>query len=66
MPYLSTFQVEEIILTIEQVTLEGVDVDRLVEELARKLDIFQNLAHPIERYRLLTRMEKSQASYNFV
>jgi TolA-binding protein len=65
-PYLSTFQVEEIILTIEQVTLEGVDVDRLVEELARKLDIFQNLAHPIERYRLLTRMEKSQAEIHAI
>ena len=65
-PYLSTFQVEEIILTIEQVTLEGVDVDRLVEELARKLDIFQNLAHPIERYRLLTRLEKSQAEIHAI
>ena len=65
-PYLSTFQVEKIILTIEQVTLEGVDVDRLVEDLARKLDIFQNLAHPIERYRLLTRLEKSQAEIHAI
>jgi tetratricopeptide (TPR) repeat protein len=65
-PYLSTFQVEEVILTIEQVTLEGIDVDRLVEELARKLDIFQNLAHPIERYRLLTRLEKSQTEIHAI
>jgi hypothetical protein len=65
-PYLSPFQVEEIFLTIEQVTLEGVDVDRLVEDLARKLDIFQNLAHPIERYRLLTRLEKSQAEIHAI
>jgi TolA-binding protein len=59
--YLSSSQVEEVIRTIEQVTLGGVEVDRLVEELSRKLDIFQNLAHPIDRYRLLTRLEKSQA-----
>jgi tetratricopeptide (TPR) repeat protein len=66
MSYLSPFQVEEIFLTIEQVTLEGVDVDRLVEDLARKLDIFQNLAHPIERYRLLTKLEKSQAEIHAI
>jgi tetratricopeptide (TPR) repeat protein len=65
-PNLSTFQVEEILLTIEQVSLEGVDVDRLVEELAKKLDIFQNLAHPIDRYRLLTRLEKSQAEIHAI
>ncbi len=58
--YLSRDQVEEIIRTIERVILEGVDVDGLVESLARKLDVFQNLAHPIERYRLLTKLEKSQ------
>ncbi|HZD54741.1 MAG TPA: hypothetical protein VE080_00675 [Candidatus Aquicultoraceae bacterium] len=61
MKYLSRSQVEEIIQTIERTSLEGVDVDRLVEELAKKLDIFQNLAHPIDRYRLLSRLEKSQA-----
>jgi TolA-binding protein len=65
-PYLSTFQVEEIILTIERVTLEGVDVDGLVEGIARKLDVFQNLAHPIERYRHLTRLEKSQAEIHVI
>ena len=58
---LSRSQVEEIIRTIEQVTLEGFEVDTLVEELARKLDIFENLAHPIDRYRLLTGLEKSHA-----
>ena len=65
-PKLSTLQVEEILLTIEQVSLEGVDVDRLVEEIAKKLDIFQNLAHPIERYRLLTRLENSQAEIHAI
>ena len=59
--FLSRPKVEEIIRTIEQVTLEGVEVDRLVDALARKLDIFQNLAHPIDRYRLLTSLEKSHA-----
>ena len=65
-PYLSTYQAEEIILTIEQVVLEGVDVDGLVEGIARKLDIFHNLAHPIERYRLLTRLEESQAEIHVI
>lgn len=65
-PYLSTFEAEEIILTIEKVTLDGVDVDRLVEGIARKLDIFQNLAHPIERYRLLTRLETSQTEIHAI
>jgi tetratricopeptide (TPR) repeat protein len=64
--YLSSSQVEEIIRTIEQVTLGGVEVDRLVEDLARKLDIFQNLAHPIDRYRLLTRLEKSQGKIHTI
>jgi hypothetical protein len=64
--YLSSSQVEEIIRTIEQVTLGGVEVDRLVEDLARKLNIFQNLAHPIDRYRLLTRLEKSQGEIHTI
>jgi tetratricopeptide (TPR) repeat protein len=55
-----------LIRTIEQVTLGGVEVDRLVEDLARKLDIFQNLAHPIDRYRLLTRLEKSQGKIHTI
>jgi len=58
---LSRSQVEEIIRTIERVTLGGIDVDKLVEDLSKKVDIFENLAHPIDRYRLLTKLEKSQA-----
>lgn len=64
--YLSRSQIEEIIRTIEQVTLGGIEVDKLVEDLAKKLDIFQNLAHPIDRYRLLTRLEKSQAEIHAI
>jgi len=59
--FLSAAEIEEIIRKIEQATLDGVDVDRLVEEHAKKLDIFQNLAHPIQRYRLLGKLEKNQA-----
>lgn len=59
--YLSAAEIEEIIRTIEQVTLGGVDVDGLVDGLAGRLDTFQNLAHPIGRYRLLARLEKSHA-----
>jgi tetratricopeptide (TPR) repeat protein len=64
--YLSRSRVEEIIRTIEQVTLGGIEVDKLVEDLAKKVDIFQNLAHPIDRYRLLTRLEKSQAEIHAI
>jgi hypothetical protein len=59
--YLSAGEIEEIIRTMEQVTLGGVDVDGLVDGLAGKLDIFRNLAHPIMRYRLLARLERSHA-----
>lgn len=57
--FLSGKQVEEIIRRIEQVTLDGVEAERLVEDLSKKVDIFQNLAHPIDRYRLLTKLEKN-------
>lgn len=58
--YLSRSQAEEIMHAIERASLGGVDADGLIGGLAKKLDVFQNLAHPIERYRLLTRLEKSQ------
>ncbi|HSG06429.1 MAG TPA: hypothetical protein VLB09_08530, partial [Nitrospiria bacterium] len=57
--FLSGKQVEEIIRRVEEASLDGFEVERLVEELSKKVDIFQNLAHPIDRYRLLTKMEKS-------
>ncbi len=54
-------EIDEIILRIEQAALDGENVDRLVDEQAKKLELLENLAHPIERYRLLTRLEKAQA-----
>lgn len=58
--YLSRSQIEKIIRMIEEVSLGGIEVDKLVEGLTKKVDILQNLAHPIDRYRFLTRLEKSQ------
>ena len=57
-------QVSEILLRIEEVALDGVSVDRMVQDLTRKLDVMQNLAHPIQRFRLLTRLEKSLTEIN--
>ncbi len=53
-------EIDEIILRIERAALDGVNVDRLVEDQAKKLELLQNLAHPIQRYRLLARLEKGQ------
>jgi tetratricopeptide (TPR) repeat protein len=58
--FLSSGEVGEIIRWIEEVTLGGVEVDRLVEQLAATFDTLQNLGHPIDRYRRLTRLEKGQ------
>lgn len=58
--YLTSAEVEEIFRKIEEVSLDGVEVDRLVEDLSRKVDVLQNLAHPIWRFRLLSRLTKSQ------
>ena len=59
--FLSERQVSEILLRIEEVALDGVSVDQLVGELTWQLDVMQNLAHPIQRFRLLTQLEKSLA-----
>jgi len=55
-------EIDEIILRIERAALDGDNVDRLVKEQARKLELLENLAHPIQRYRLLARLEKAQAA----
>ncbi len=53
--------IDEIILRMERAALDGDTVDRLVDGQARKLELLENLAHPIQRYRLLARLEKIQA-----
>jgi outer membrane protein assembly factor BamD (BamD/ComL family) len=58
-PVSSSRQIEEVFQKIEQVTLGGVSVDELVEDIARKIEIFQNIAHPLPRFRLLTKLAKS-------
>lgn len=54
-------EVEGILRRIEVLSLDGRSVDRLVEELMRRLDTLQNLPHPIARFRLLSRLEKLHA-----
>jgi len=56
----SSHRIEDLFRKVEEIILGGMDVDRLVEELGTRMDIFQNLAHPIGRYRLLAKLEKSQ------
>ena len=58
--YLSAEEIAEIVRRIEEVSLDGTEVDRLVERMAATLDTLQNLGHPIQRYRRLARLEKSQ------
>ena len=58
--FLTAGEVAQILRSIEEVTLGGMEVDRLVERMAATLDTLQNLGHPIQRYRRLVRLEKSQ------
>ena len=51
--FLTAGEIAEIVRRIEEVTLDGIEVDRLVERMAATLDTFQNLGHPIQRYRRL-------------
>jgi outer membrane protein assembly factor BamD (BamD/ComL family) len=57
---LTTEEIAEILRRIEEVTLDGIEVDELVERMAATLDTLQNLGHPIQRYRRLSGLEKSQ------
>ena len=59
-PSPSSRQIEEVLLKIEQVTLGGDTVDGLVNEIGKKIDILQNIGHPMQRYRRLTELVKSQ------
>lgn len=58
--YLDSDRVAGILRRIEAASLGGVEVDRLVERMAATLDTFQNLGHPIARYRRLAGLETSQ------
>ena len=58
--YLTDGEIAEIVRRIEEVSLDGIEVDRLVERMAATLDTLQNLGHPIQRYRRLASLEKSQ------
>jgi len=58
--FLTAGEIAEILRRIEEVTLDGIEVDHLVERMAATLDTLQNLGHPIQRYRRLARLEKSQ------
>ena len=58
--FLSAEEIAEIVRRIEEVSLDGTEVDRLVERMAATLDTLQNLGHPIQRYRRLAQLEKSQ------
>jgi hypothetical protein len=58
--FLDPGQIAEIVRRIEEVSLGGIEVDRLVEQMAATLDTLQNLGHPIQRYRRLAGLEKSQ------
>ena len=57
--FLTRDEVGQVVRRIEDVVLDGVEVDRMVEQLSATLDTLQNLGHPIQRYRSLVRLEKS-------
>ena len=58
--FLPSGEIGEIVRRIEEETLDGIEVDRLVEQMSAVFDTLQNLGHPMERYRRLVRLEKSQ------
>ena len=58
--FLTRDEVLQVVRRIEYVVLDGVEVDRMVEELSATLDTLQNLGHPIQRYRSLAGLEKRQ------
>lgn len=64
--FLSHGEIGDIVQGIEEVTLGGVEVDRLVERLSAKVDTLQNLGHPIGRYRRLVQLEKNQAEIHLL
>ena len=64
--FLSYGEIGEIIQRVEEVTLGGVEVDRLVEQLSATVDTLQNLGHPIGRYRRLVQLEKNQAEIHIL
>ena len=55
-PFSSSREVEDVLRKIEEVTLGGVTVDGLVEEIGKKVDILQNIGHSIQQYRFLTKL----------
>jgi tetratricopeptide (TPR) repeat protein len=57
---LSQDRVDAVLDAMEEAALDGPTADRLVEAFSRKLDTLRNLAHPIRRYRLLARLERSR------
>ena len=58
--FLTPEEIGQVVRRIENVVLDGVEVDRMVEQLSATLDTLQNLGHPIQRYRSLVRLEKRQ------
>ncbi len=58
-PISSSREIEEVFRKIEQVALDGVSLDELVEEITKKIELFQNLAHPMPRFRQLSKLEEN-------
>ncbi|MGE5247435.1 MAG: hypothetical protein ACM3L8_03725, partial [Verrucomicrobiota bacterium] len=58
--FLSPGDAGEIVRRIEEVSLDGADVDGVIKRLSATLDTLQNLGHPMDRYRRIGHLEKSQ------
>jgi tetratricopeptide (TPR) repeat protein len=53
-------RLDAVLDAMEEAALDGLTADRLVAAFSKTLDTLRNLAHPIRRYRILVRLEKSR------
>lgn len=61
-PFLSPARSDAIFGMIEQNTFGGMDIGRLLAKSGESVEVFENIAHPIRRYRSLADLEGRQAT----
>lgn len=59
-PISSSREIEEVFRKLEQVSLDGSSLDDMIKEITKKVELLQNMAHPLPRFRMLTELEKSR------
>ncbi len=63
-PFLSPARRVALFRLIEQNTFEGMEAEQLLVKSGASVEVFENLAHPIRRYRSLAELEGRQVAMN--